>query len=104
MSLATLHMLAHLGLTLSEHSIVRRRPRLIVACGPSRPSCLRAHQVTDFLGDFLITFFFSDFPNVLFLVLSFSDQSLLSLFGLNDVVTVIFVCFVRLCAIREDLN
>jgi len=56
------------------------------------------------LRDFFVAFLIIELPDFVFLVFSLSDQAFVALFGLDDVVPVVFKRFVGLGAIRVDLD
>ena len=65
---------------------------------------LRAEQFSELVGKLFITLLILELPDFLFLVLIQLKQSLVASLCFHNVVTVVFVRFVRLGAIWEDLD
>ena len=101
-SFSLIHVLCDLGLTLCKGSIATVSSLVLRR---SWWTCrLGTHQLTDLVRNLFITLLIRDLPHVLFLILSLSDQALLPLLRLNDVVSIILVRLIGLGAIRVDLN
>lgn len=65
---------------------------------------LRAEQFSELVGKLFITLLILEPPDFLFLVFIQLKQSLVASLCFHNVVTVVFICFVRLGAVWEDLD
>ena len=62
------------------------------------------HQIKHHLGNAWVALLVFELPDVLLLVLSFSDKALESEPALDDIVSVFLVVFMRLCPIGIDVD
>lgn len=99
MRLGLFHVLRHLGLSLCECSVR--------GCTFGDNSCLargRTHELIELLCNLFITLFIRDLPDVLLRVLCLSQQSLVPLFLLDNILSIILISLLRLGAIRVNLD
>ncbi len=68
-------------------------------------SAAASEQLSDFVCQLLVTFLVIDiFPDIIGLVFCLSYQSFMPLFGLNDIVSIVFVSFFSFGPIWINLN
>ena len=97
--LSLFHVLRHLGLSLRECSVGGR------TFGDN--SCLArgwTHELVELLCNLLVTLLIRDLPDVLLRVLRLSQQSLMPLLLLHNILSVILVSLLRFGAIWVDLD
>ena len=99
MGLSLFHVLRHLGLSLRECSVRRR------TFGDN--SCLTrgwTHELVELLCNLLVTLLIRDFPDVVLRVLRLSQQSLMPLLLLHNILSIILICLLRFGAIWVNLD
>ena len=97
--LSLFHVLRHLGLSLRECSVGGR------TFGDN--SCLArgwTHELVELLCNLLVTLLIRDLPDVLLRVLRLSQQSLVPLLLLDNILSVILISLLRFGAIWVDLD